>query len=169
MDNIELDNLDKPEKEPEEQQEQETNIDDDDWRDQSIVIIDTSNQDAKIPNPRKDAGIIRRAYIEDKKNLLRAMGFNIKKGDRPSAKAVVVLDCYSGLKSTRRPRGAPFPRAMRGFVSQILPPCQRFHAASTQRAKNTCHAWKGYHFFTCSPPPGMRVSHAAIPKGTHAV
>ena len=36
MDDIELDNLDKPEEEPEEQQEQETNIDDDDWRDQSI-------------------------------------------------------------------------------------------------------------------------------------
>ena len=48
MDDIELDNLDKPEEEPEEQQEQETSIDDDDWRDQSIVIIDTSNQDAEI-------------------------------------------------------------------------------------------------------------------------
>ena len=51
MDDIELDNLNKPEEEPEGQQEQETNIDDDDWRDQSIVIIDTSNPDAEIPNP----------------------------------------------------------------------------------------------------------------------
>ena len=88
MDDIELDNLDdKPEEEPEEQQEQETNIDDD-WGDQSIVIIDTSNPDAKIPNPRKDAVVIRRAYTEDKKSLLREMGVNINKDDGPSAKTV---------------------------------------------------------------------------------
>ena len=88
MDDIEQDNLDKPEEEPEEQQEQETNIDDDNWRDQSIVIIDTSNPDAEIPNPRKDAGVIRRAYTEDKRSLLREMGININKGDEPSAKGV---------------------------------------------------------------------------------
>ena len=64
MDDIELDNLDKQAEEPEEQQEQETHIDDDDWRDHSIVIIDTSNPDAEIPNPKKDAGVIRRAYTE---------------------------------------------------------------------------------------------------------
>ena len=55
MDDIELDNLNRRE------EQQETNIDDDDWRDQSIMIIDTSNPDAEIPNPRKDAGVIRRA------------------------------------------------------------------------------------------------------------
>ena len=100
MDDIELDNLDKPEKEPEEQQEQETNIDDDDWRDQSIVIIDTSNSDAEIPNPRKDAGVIRRAYTEDKKSLLREIGININKGDGPSAKAV-----FEKLKVTVNRKG----------------------------------------------------------------
>ena len=88
MDDIELDNLDKPEEEPEGQQEQETNIDNDDWRDQSIVIIDTSNPDAEIPNPRKEAGVIKKAYTEDKKSLLREMGININKGDEPYAKAV---------------------------------------------------------------------------------
>ena len=98
MDDI-VDNLDKPEEEPEEQQEQETNIDDD-WRDQSIVIIDTSNPDAEIPNPRKDAGVIRRAYTEDKKSLLREMGINIKKGDGPSAKAV-----FEKLKVTVNRKG----------------------------------------------------------------
>ena len=79
MDDIKLDNLDKQEEEPEEQeeepeeqqeepgeqQEQETNIDDDDWRDQSIVIIDTSNPNAEIPNPRKDAGVIRKETLAD--------------------------------------------------------------------------------------------------------
>ena len=99
MDDIDLDNLDKPEEEPEEQQEQETNIDDD-WRDQSIVIIDTSNPDAEIPNPRKDAGVIRRAYTEDKKSLLRGMGININKGDGPSAKAV-----FEKLKVTVNRKG----------------------------------------------------------------
>ena len=90
MDDIELDNLDKPEEEP----------DDDDWRDQSIVIIDTSNPDAEIPNPRKDAGVIRRAYTEDKKSLLRDMGININRGDGPSAKAV-----FEKLKVTVNRKG----------------------------------------------------------------
>ena len=92
MDDIELNNLDKPEEEPEEQQEQETNIDDDDWRDQSIVIIDTSNPDAEIPNPRKDAGVI--------KSLLREMGININKGDKPSARTV-----FEKLKVTVNRKG----------------------------------------------------------------
>ena len=52
------------------------------------MIIDTSNPDAEIPNLRKDAGVIRRAYTEDKKSLFREMGININKGDGPSAKAV---------------------------------------------------------------------------------
>ena len=52
------------------------------------MIIDTSNPDAEIPNPRKDASVIRRAYTEDKKSLFREMGININKGDGPSAKAV---------------------------------------------------------------------------------
>ena len=89
MDDIELDNLDKPEEEPEEQQEQETKIDDDDWRDQSIVIIDTPNPNADMRGNLdamreanselgKGLGVIRRAYTEDKKSLLREMGVNIK-------------------------------------------------------------------------------------------
>ena len=99
MDDIELDNLDKPEEEPEEQQEQETNIDDD-WRDQSMVIIDTSNPDTEIPNPRIDAGVIRRDYTEDKKSLLREMGININEDDRPSAKVV-----FEKLKVTVNRKG----------------------------------------------------------------
>ena len=84
MADIELDSLDnRPEEEPEEQQEEETNIDND-WRDESIIIIDTSNPDAGIPNPRKDAGVIKRAYTEDKKSLLREMNININKGEGPS-------------------------------------------------------------------------------------
>ena len=111
MDDIELDNLDKPEEEPEEQQEQETNIDDDDWRDQSIVIIDASNPDADIRGNLdamreanrdlgKGLGVIRRAYTEDKKSLLREMGVNINKGDGPSAKAV-----FERLKVTVNRKG----------------------------------------------------------------
>ena len=87
MDDIELDNLDNsPEELPEEQQE-ETNIDTK-WRYQSIVIIDTSNPDADILNPRKDAGVIRRAYTEAKKSILREIGVNINKSDGPSAKTI---------------------------------------------------------------------------------
>ena len=64
------------------------------------MIIDTSNPDAEIPNPRKDAGVIRRAYTEDKKSLLREMGININKGDGPSAKAV-----FEKLKVTVNKKG----------------------------------------------------------------
>ena len=97
MADIELDNLDRQEEEEEEEQQQQqqqqqqeaqqqTNIDNDDWRNESIVVIDTSNPDA-IPNPRKDASAIRRAYTEDKKSLLREMNININKGDGPAAKS----------------------------------------------------------------------------------
>ena len=83
MADIELDNLDRQEEEQQQQEaQQETNIDNDDWRNESIVVIDTSNPDA-IPNPRKDASAIRRAYTEDKKSLLREMNININKGDGP--------------------------------------------------------------------------------------
>ena len=61
MADIELDNLDRQEEEQQQEAQQETNIDNDDWRNESIVVIDTSNPDA-IPNPRKqDASAIRRA------------------------------------------------------------------------------------------------------------
>ena len=53
-----------------------------------MVIIDTSNPDTEIPNPRIDAGVIRRDYTEDKKSLLREMGININEDDGPSAKVV---------------------------------------------------------------------------------
>lgn len=101
MDDIELDNLDRQEEEevPAEEQEQETNIGDD-WRDQSMVIIDTSNPDARTPSPRRDAGVIRRAYTEDKKSLLREMGVNINNGDGPSARAV-----FDRLKVTVSEKG----------------------------------------------------------------
>ena len=89
MDDIELDNLDKdrPEDRENDREEEQTPFDDD-WRNESIVVIDTSNPDA-IPNPRKDAGAIRRAYTEDKKSLPRKMNININKGDGPAAKLVL--------------------------------------------------------------------------------
>ena len=72
MGDIELDNLDnKPEEEPDEQQEEEETNVDTDWRDQSMIIIDGSNPDAGIPNPKKDAAAIKKTYTEDKKSLLR--------------------------------------------------------------------------------------------------
>ena len=99
MADIELDNLDRQEKEQQQEAQQETNIDDDDWRNESIIVIDTSNPDA-IPNPRKDAGVIRRAYTEDKKSLHREMNININKGDGPSAKTV-----FEKLKVTINRKG----------------------------------------------------------------
>ena len=56
--------------------------------------------DTNIPNPRKDAGVIRRAYTEDKKNLLRELGIQLNKGDGPSAKSV-----FEKLKVTVNRKG----------------------------------------------------------------
>ena len=103
---IELDNLgeDRP-IEPEEGEEEETNIDDD-WRDESVIIIGGFNPDIRqgldtnIPNPRKDVSVIRRAYTEYKKNLLRELGIFLKKGDGPSAKSV-----FEKLKVTVNRKG----------------------------------------------------------------
>ena len=78
--NIELVDLDPnlPDDYEEEQQQEETNVDaeDPDWRDESVIIINGSNPDA-TKNVRKDvgsklgkmAGVIRRGYVEDQKNL----------------------------------------------------------------------------------------------------
>ena len=100
MDDIELDNLDnKPEEEPEEQEE-ETNVDTD-WRDESIIIIDTSNPDATgtvrgdldaMKNADRELGkrigAKNRTYTESKKSLLREMDVNINKNDGPFAKTI---------------------------------------------------------------------------------
>ena len=63
------------------------------------MVIDTPNPDA-IPNPRRDAGVMKRAYTEDKKNLLREMNVNINKGDGPAAKSV-----FEKLKVTVNRKG----------------------------------------------------------------
>ena len=100
MEDIELNNFDKDRPEEDRaEDEEETNIDNDDWRNESIVVIDTSNPDA-IPNPKKDACAIRGAYTEDKKSLLREMGININKGDGPAAKSV-----FEKLKVTVNRKG----------------------------------------------------------------
>ena len=78
-----LDEREDREDQPQEQKQEETNINDN-WRDENIVVIDTSNPDSKtnkiwgsdkIPNPKKDVGVNRRAYTEDNKSLLRELGF----------------------------------------------------------------------------------------------
>ena len=111
MDDIELDNFDKPEEEPEEQKEQETNIDDNDQRDESIVIINASNPAANI-RKNLDAmrgadrdlgrgiGVKNLAYTLEKKRFLEEMKININKGDGPSAKAI-----FDRIKITENRKG----------------------------------------------------------------
>ena len=100
MDGIELDNLDnRPEDREEDRKEEETPFDDNEWRNERIVVIDRSNPNA-IPNSRRDADAIRRAYTEDKKNLLREMNININKADGLSAKTV-----FEKLKVTVNRKG----------------------------------------------------------------
>ena len=104
-DDIELDNLgDNRIPLEEEYGEEETNVDTD-WRHESVIIGGFNPEirqglDTNIPNPRKDAGVIRRAYTEDKKNLLRELGIHLNKGDGPSAKSV-----FEKLKVTVNRKG----------------------------------------------------------------
>ena len=109
--NIELVDLDPnlPDDYEEEQQQEETNVDaeDPDWRDESVIIINGSNPDA-TKNVRKDvgsklgkmAGVIRRGYVEDQKNL-REIGIkNINKGDGPNATTL-----FDKLRLTHNEKG----------------------------------------------------------------
>ena len=90
---IELDDLGERPEEQQQQQQEETNVDDE-WRDESIIIIDGSNPDAVRGNQEamKDAdrelgkkiGTIKKGYTEDKKSLLHEMGIRINKQDSPS-------------------------------------------------------------------------------------
>ena len=91
MDNTELDNLgDDEEDRPPEQldREEEETTSDNDWRDKNLVEFDNDNPGDEIPNPRKNAGVMRRAYTEDKKNLLRELNIDVNKGDGPSEKSL---------------------------------------------------------------------------------
>ena len=72
---------------PEENGREEETTFDNGWRDESLLDID-DNPGGEIPNPKKDAGVIRRAYTEDKKNLLKDMNINVNKGDGPSARSL---------------------------------------------------------------------------------
>ena len=92
VDDIELDNLDR-EREAETNEEGESSFIDDRPGDESILIIDTSNpvftrpdDDSLIPNPRRDAGVIRRHIIHDKKQFLKTgLGITVNKGDGPNS------------------------------------------------------------------------------------
>ena len=106
MDDIELDNLGENRIPEEEEGEEETSTD---WRDESIIefnpeirqgLEERKGLDTNIPNPRKDAGVIRRAYTEDKKNLLKELGISLNKGDGPFAKSV-----FEKLKVTVNSKG----------------------------------------------------------------
>ena len=76
------DREDREEQPPEDGSEKEETTFDDGWRDESILEFD-DNPGGEIPNPSKDMGVMRRAYTEDKKSLLKELNINVNKGDVP--------------------------------------------------------------------------------------
>ena len=58
------------------------------WRDESLLEFNDDHPGGEIPNPRRDAGVMKRAYTEDKKNLLGELNINIRKRDGPNAKSL---------------------------------------------------------------------------------
>ena len=93
MADIELDDFgDRREDQPPEDErceEEETTLDDG-WRDENLLDFDDDDDGpgGEIPNPRMDAGVMKRAYTKDIMNLLKELNINIKKGDCPSAKSL---------------------------------------------------------------------------------
>ena len=97
MDDIELDDFEKRgEDRPREDNDyewddwqdwQETTLNDG-WRDENLLEFNDDHPGGEIPNLRKDADVMKRAYTEDKKNLLRELNINIRKGDGPNAKSL---------------------------------------------------------------------------------
>ena len=62
--------------------------------------FDDDNPGSEIPNSKKDAGVMRRPYTEDKKNLLRELNINVNKGDGTSARSL-----FERLKVTVNRKG----------------------------------------------------------------
>ena len=79
---------------PEDGREDQETTFDDDWRDESILDIDPSVREGLEAEKRTDRelgvglGLKKRAYTEDKKNLLRELNINVNKGDGPSARSL---------------------------------------------------------------------------------
>ena len=98
MADIELDDLrDHRENQPpgDDREDQEATFDDG-WRDESLLDIDpgTSIREGLEAERRADRnlgvglGVKKRAYTEDKKNLLRELNINVNKGHGPSARSL---------------------------------------------------------------------------------
>ena len=58
-----------PENDREDREEETTFVNG--WRDESILDFD-DNLDGEIPNPRKDAGVMKRAYTETRRTSLES-------------------------------------------------------------------------------------------------
>ena len=121
VDDIELDNLDR-EKESENNEEGESSFIDDRPGDESILIIDASNpvftrpDDESIPNPRRDAGVIRRHIIHDKKQFLKTgLGNTVNKGDGPNSTIL-----YDKLKTVTGKNGKINGATYKGKNNLIL-------------------------------------------------
>ena len=89
---IELDNLEQPVEDTNEigaEDEEETNLidDNDDELNRSIPVPTGFNSDiGVVPNIRRDAGVMKRAFVYDKKNFLKeALKTNLNKGDGPNS------------------------------------------------------------------------------------
>ena len=114
MDEMEMGDLDRPEDRQEKQQEdeeEETSFGEEDRRDESMVIIDTSNPNANVRgnlDAMKEAdrylgrgiGVKNLEYTLEKKKFLKEMGINVEKKDGPSSSTVL-----EKLSLTRNKKG----------------------------------------------------------------
>ena len=96
MGDIELDDLgDRGEDRPSEDREDQETTFDDDWRDESILDIDPSVREGLERRADRELGVRlglkKRAYTEDKKNLLRELNINVNKGDGTSARSLFIV------------------------------------------------------------------------------
>ena len=70
--------------------EHETSFGGDGWRNESLLEFNRDHPGGEIPNARRNAGAMRRAYTTDVKDLLREfLGINVNKKDGKNSESLI--------------------------------------------------------------------------------
>ena len=139
---IELDNLERPTEDTNEigaEDEEETNLIDDNELNRSIPVPTGFNPDiGAVPNIRRDAGVMERAFVYDKKNFLKeALKTNLNKGDGPNSTILFDNLVITTDQRTCKNNGAKFKN-----VKIIIIKNNEFGYSSNIKARSAINEFK---------------------------
>ena len=137
---IEMDNLDPIEETPPENEEEETNlIDNDNPLDTSIPVPTGFNPDIGVVlDVRRDVGVMRRAFVHDKKNFLKeALKVNLNKGNGPNSAIL-----HYNLELTRGQRTGKNNGAKFKGVKIIMLKNNEYEYSSNTKARSAINEFK---------------------------